>query len=105
LKKLRAEASAVEKQEPKLKWQDALGVVGVLLAIGGIAEMPLKFRVFCFVAANISLVVSFWGHVKWPTMWRWTSSGIVTVVFVFVITLVQITIRFVKENKAEHLLA
>jgi hypothetical protein len=62
--------TVLSDKEPSLKWQDGLAILGVILALGGMSEMPLAFRVLLFVAGAISMSVSFWIHEKWPRPMR-----------------------------------
>jgi hypothetical protein len=68
---------ASESKEPKLKWQDAVGLVGIFLAIGGMGDMPLILRVTCFAACVVCLPISFSGHKNWPKAIRWALSAAV----------------------------
>jgi len=64
----------------KFKWQDALDVIGILLAVGGMSDMPIGFRVACFVACAICMCFSFVRHTEWPKSLR-ISSGFGVCVF------------------------
>jgi hypothetical protein len=79
----KGQPSEIEKQ-PKFKWQDALGVVGGLLAVGGMADMPLTLRILCFVGCAICLSVSFGSHRNWPKTIRWLLSIMVVGLMGFV---------------------
>lgn len=70
-------------QEPKFKWQDAFGLVGVLLAIGGMADMPLVLRLVCFLGCAICLPISFSSHKNWPVWARWALSIAVVTLMAF----------------------
>jgi hypothetical protein len=67
------------EKEPRLKWQDAFGLVGVFLAIGGMADMPLPLRLLFFLACAICLPISFASHKTWPLWSRWVLSFLVVV--------------------------
>lgn len=60
--------------EPRFKWQDGFGVAGVLLAVGGMTDMPLTLRIACLVACAICLPISFSSHRNWPVSIRWGLS-------------------------------
>lgn len=60
--------------EPKFKWQDAVGIVGGIIGLGAIAEMPPLARVACFTVCAICLSISFGSHKSWPLAMRWFAS-------------------------------
>lgn len=62
------------QREPKFRWQDACGLVGVLLAVGGMADMPLVLRLLCFLGCAICLPISFSSHKSWAIFVRWVLS-------------------------------
>jgi hypothetical protein len=71
-------------EDAKFKWQDALGIFGVLLAVAGMNDMPVLLRVFCFLVAAVCMSISFVSHRNWSPLVRLSlSSGI----FVFMILL------------------
>ena len=77
-----------EKLPPKLKWQDALTVVGALLGVVGWVDMPVYFRIACLALCPIFLIVSFWSHKNWLPLWRGFASLVVIafgVVAIFVV--------------------
>lgn len=67
------------KQKTKFKWQDTLGLVGMLLAIGGMADMPIVLQLVCFLGCVICLLISFINHKNWPVSVRWTLSIVVVI--------------------------
>jgi hypothetical protein len=69
--------------EPRFKWQDAVGIVGILLAGGGMSDMPLWFRVGCFGLCAVCMPVSFFSHRDWPRRGQWISSIAVIVLMAF----------------------
>lgn len=71
-------------REPKFKWQDALGVIGALLAIGGMSDMPLVLRILCFAACAVCLPISFSSHKSWSISFRWFASIAVVFLMVYV---------------------
>ncbi|MGA3008675.1 MAG: hypothetical protein ABSD72_00310 [Terracidiphilus sp.] len=74
----------------KFKWQDALGVVGFLAGIGGMQDLPLTFRISCYVACAVCLCSSFSSHKNWPVRRRWMLGGGVSV---FMIILIFFAVR------------
>lgn len=58
----------------KFKWQDACGVVGVILAVAGMSDMPITLRVICFAACAVCLPISFLSNRTWIPLVRWASS-------------------------------
>lgn len=73
-----------EPHKPKFPWQDALTIVGVLLAFGGMADMPLIFRVACFAGCAICLPISLFGRIDWPIWLRSLISVFVVLLMGFV---------------------
>jgi hypothetical protein len=74
----------------KLKWQDAVGVVGFLAGIGGAQNIPLTFRILCYVACAACLCTSFSGHKNWSVARRWVSSvGVSIFMIILMIFAVQ----------------
>ncbi len=55
------------------KWQDSLGVVGAILAVAGMIDIPFAVRIVCFIACAVCLSCSFVSHTKWPPLVRGLS--------------------------------
>jgi len=71
--------------EPRFKWQDAVGLVGVFLAIGGMADMPLVLRTTCFALCALFMPFSFFSHKNWPGVVRSGLSVVVVGLMAFMI--------------------
>ncbi len=54
--------------------QDAIGLLGLGLAIAGVWEMPLAFRLLCFLGGAICLPICFSRQTLWPKWVRWLLS-------------------------------
>lgn len=60
--------------EPRFKWQDAVGILGLLLSVAGWTDMPIILRLVFFGAGAIFVPVSFFSHRDWPLRLRWLLS-------------------------------
>lgn len=69
----------------KFKWQDAVGVLGVLIAVAGMADMPIGIRVFCFIACAVCMSISFFSQKTLDIRLRWVLSVAITI-FMFVLS-------------------
>jgi hypothetical protein len=70
--------------ESKFKWQDACGIVGVILAVAAMTDMPIVLRLICFSLCAVCLPISFFSHKNWPLWMRWFGSVVVVVLMVYV---------------------
>ena len=64
-------AESIESQE---QGQDAVGLVGLALAVMGTWEMPLVPRLLCFLGSAICLPIAFITQPRWPGVVRWVLS-------------------------------
>jgi hypothetical protein len=88
-------------KEPKFKWQDAVGLAGVLLAVAGMADLPLFFRISFFVCCAVCLPISFSSHKNWPIVVRWILSIAAVILLVFMA--LSVVNKASEENKPrEH---
>jgi len=55
-------------------WQDWSTIVGLLLSMGGMSDVPLSLRATCFFASAICLTICFFGRPGWPSRARWGCS-------------------------------
>jgi hypothetical protein len=70
--------------EAEFKWQDALAIIGVLVGVGGMADMPIPLRLGCFVLCAICLPISFFPHKNWSQFVQYFSSMAVMVLMTFI---------------------
>jgi hypothetical protein len=60
--------------QASFKWQDAVGVVGLIAGFGGINDLPITVRVLCFAACAVCFCISFYSHKNWRPSLRWPLS-------------------------------
>ena len=63
-----------EISDSKEQGQDAVGLVGLALAVMGMWEMPLIPRLLCFLGSAICLPIAFITQPRWPGAVRWLLS-------------------------------
>ncbi len=80
LQRLRAEAEAIRRKEPKFKWQDALAVVSAFLALVSLFGDDVRPQIGCFVLSALLLCVSFFSHKNWG-QGRYIASLLVLITF------------------------
>ncbi len=73
-----------EINEPKFKWQDAVALVGVLLALAAMTDIPLLLRMAFFALSAICFPLSFASHTRWPYWTRWAISIVCVCALAFV---------------------
>lgn len=55
-------------------WQDAVGLVGIALAVAGLWDIPPLVQLLCFAACAACLLISFINQGSWPVWTRWLLS-------------------------------
>jgi len=73
---------ATRKKEPFLKWQDAVGIVGLLAAGATLQDMVISVRLGCYAACAVCLSVSLLFDKRWPVVVRWAVSSLVLSIMV-----------------------
>jgi hypothetical protein len=63
-----------DRDEPQSSAADIIGFIGLALAVLGLADMALLYRLACLAGASICLPVSFHRQSGWPAWVRWTLS-------------------------------
>jgi len=63
---------------------DILGFIGLALAVLGLADVPLLYRLGCLFGAAICLPASFHRQSEWPSWVRWILSGAVNAFLAYV---------------------
>jgi hypothetical protein len=95
---------SIAGMQANLKWQDAVGVVGLMAGFGGMNDLPIAVRVLCFAACAICFCISFYSHKDWWLSLRWILSGCVSLLMIGLIyrlvTAKEIHIPSAQENGA-----
>jgi len=63
-----------DRDAPASHAADILGFVGLALAVLGLADVPLPYRLVCLFGAAILLPLSFHRQSEWPGWVRWILS-------------------------------
>ena len=63
-----------DRDEPGSSAADIIGFIGLALAVLGLADVALLYRLVCLVGASILLPVSFHRQIAWPEWVRWILS-------------------------------
>jgi hypothetical protein len=81
LGRLREQAEGMQNKEPKLKWQDAVAVVGIVLdiVVNTFSEYTPAV-IACFALSTLLLLGSFYSHKNWGR-WRYVPSLLVLIAF------------------------
>jgi hypothetical protein len=82
----------------RFKWQDAIGIVGLLIGFGGMSDMPLILRLICFGFCAVCLPFSFFSHKNWPVWIRWVSSAFV---ILFMVTVCVYVVKSARPKTAK----
>lgn len=73
-----------DRNAPASRAADILGFVGLALAVLGLADVPLLYRLVCLFGAAIFLPLSFHRQSEWPGWVRWVLSMTVNAFLAYV---------------------
>lgn len=67
-------ATMEERDESQSSAADIIGFIGLALAVLGLTDVALLYRISCLAGASICLPVSFHRQSAWPGWVRWVLS-------------------------------
>ena len=63
-----------DREQSESTWQDAIGFIGIALAVAGLWDTPPLVQLSCFAGCVLCLLISFTNQSTWPVWVRWILS-------------------------------